>query len=88
MNQFKPRILIVFYSMYGHVFRMAKAIAEGVQEARAESLIRQVAELIPKESWNEGIKKAKETMKNIPSYFNLSAKFYLGILSESLQEKI
>ncbi len=45
---------------------MAKTIAEGVREAGGESILVQVSELIPKERWNEKMKRAKETMKNIP----------------------
>lgn len=66
MNQPKPKILVVFYSMYGHIFAMAKKVAEGVREAGGEPIVKQVAELIPEEFWNDGIKKAKETMKEIP----------------------
>ena len=33
MNQTKSKILIIFYSMYGHIFRMANAAFEGVREA-------------------------------------------------------
>ena len=66
MSQSKPRILILFYSMYGHVFRMASAVAEGVREAGGEPILKQVAELIPEDRWNENIKRAKGMMKDIP----------------------
>ncbi len=66
MNQSQPKILILFYSMYGHVFRMANAVAEGVREADGEPILKQVAELISEEFWDENVKKAKESMKNIP----------------------
>lgn len=66
MSQYKPRILILFYSMYGHVFRMANAVAEGVREAGGEPILKQVAELIPEDRWNENIKRAKGMMKDIP----------------------
>lgn len=52
--------------MYGHVFTIAKAVAEGVRNADGEAILKQVAELIPKEKWNENMKKAKEMMKDIP----------------------
>jgi len=26
------KVLIVFYSMYGHIYKMAEAVAEGVRE--------------------------------------------------------
>ncbi|OIP92041.1 MAG: NAD(P)H:quinone oxidoreductase, type IV [Syntrophaceae bacterium CG2_30_49_12] len=44
------RVLIVYYSMYGHVHRMAEAVAEGVQDVKgAESLLRRVPETLPEE---------------------------------------
>ncbi len=66
MSQPKPKILVLFYSMYGHIFAMAKTVAEGVLEAGGEPIVKQVAELIPTEFWDDGIRKAKETMKEIP----------------------
>ena len=66
MNQSKPRIMILFYSMYGHIFQMANAVAEGVREGEGEVILRQVAELLPEEYWDENVKKAKEMMKDIP----------------------
>ncbi|KKN13694.1 hypothetical protein LCGC14_1003770 [marine sediment metagenome] len=66
MNQTKPKILIVFYSMYGHIFRMANAAVEGVNEGGGQAILKQVAELIPEERWDENVRKAKEAMKHIP----------------------
>ena len=66
MNQTKPKILIVFYSMYGHIFRMAKAAAEGVNEEGGQTILKQVAELMPEEQWDESVRKVKEAMKGIP----------------------
>jgi len=66
MKERKPKILVLFYSMYGHIFRMANAVVEGVREAGGEPILKQVAELIPEKFWNEDVKKAKESMKNIP----------------------
>lgn len=60
-----PKILIVFYSMYGHMHEMAKAAAEGVKNAGGEPVLRQAMELVPEEKWDENIKKAKEAMKDI-----------------------
>jgi len=65
MKENKPKILVLFYSMYGHIFSMANAVVEGVREAGGEPILKQVAELIPEEFWNEDIKKAKELMKDI-----------------------
>jgi NAD(P)H dehydrogenase (quinone) len=65
MKENKPNILVLFYSMYGHIFRMAKAVVEGVREADGEPILKQVAELLPEKFWSEDVKKAKESMKGI-----------------------
>lgn len=41
------RVLVLYYSSYGHVETMANAVAEGVREAGAEAVIRRVPELVP-----------------------------------------
>jgi NAD(P)H dehydrogenase (quinone) len=42
------RVLIVFYSMYGHVYQLARAVAAGAGEVDgAEVALVQVAELVP-----------------------------------------
>jgi len=66
MSRSKPKILVVFYSMYGHIYEMAKGLAEGVRETGGEPILKQVIELVPEELWNEDVKKAKEYMKDIP----------------------
>jgi len=44
------KVLIVFYSTYGHVYKMAQAVAEGVKTvAGAEVEIRRVPETLPQE---------------------------------------
>ncbi|KPK88909.1 MAG: NAD(P)H-quinone oxidoreductase [Deltaproteobacteria bacterium SM23_61] len=44
------KVLVVFYSMYGHVYRMAGAIAEGVKQVPgAEGILRRVPETLPEE---------------------------------------
>jgi len=44
------KVLIVYYSMYGHVHRLAEAVAEGVKEVSgAEALMRRVPETLPEE---------------------------------------
>ena len=66
MGQSKPKILVLFHSMYGHIYKMAEAVTEGVKEVGGEATLKQVAELVPEEFWNEDTKKAKELMKDIP----------------------
>ncbi len=63
------RILIVYYSMTGHVFRLARAVAQGVGEVEGtEVSLKTVEELLPKEVIEKkpAIKKAKEEQKDIP----------------------
>jgi NAD(P)H dehydrogenase (quinone) len=41
------KVLILYYSSYGHIEAMAGAVAEGVREAGAEAVIKRVPELVP-----------------------------------------
>lgn len=41
------RVLVLYYSSYGHVATMAQAVAEGVRETGAEAVLRRVPELVP-----------------------------------------
>lgn len=43
------KVLVLYYSMYGHVERMAEAVAEGARGAGAEVVVKRVAELVPPE---------------------------------------
>lgn len=43
------RILVLYYSTYGHTEAMAEAAAEGVRAAGAEAVIKRVPELMPPE---------------------------------------
>ena len=43
------RILILYYSSYGHIETMAYAVAEGAREAGSEIDVKRVAELVPEE---------------------------------------
>ncbi|MFU8767325.1 MAG: NAD(P)H:quinone oxidoreductase [Candidatus Methanoperedens sp.] len=66
MAENKPKILVLFYSMYGHVFAMANEVVKGVEEAGGVAVLKQVAELIPEDNWDDNIRNAKESMKNVP----------------------
>ena len=44
------KILVLFYSMYGHTFRRAQAVVKVGQEASCEAILKQVEEIIPEES--------------------------------------
>ena len=41
------KVSIIFHSLYGHVFTLAKAIEEGAKSAGAEVRLRRVKELLP-----------------------------------------
>ncbi|MBI5075911.1 MAG: NAD(P)H:quinone oxidoreductase [Nitrospirae bacterium] len=44
------KVLIVFYSMYGHIYRMAEAVAAGAREVEgAEIIVRRVPETLSEE---------------------------------------
>jgi NAD(P)H dehydrogenase (quinone) len=44
-----PKILVLYYSMYGHVEIMAKAVAEGARSANADVVIKRVPDTMPPE---------------------------------------
>jgi NAD(P)H dehydrogenase (quinone) len=62
------RVSIVFYSMYGHIYRLAEAQAEGAREVQdAEVSLFQVPELVPEDILEKsGAKKAREAFSHIP----------------------
>jgi NAD(P)H dehydrogenase (quinone) len=43
------RVLVLYYSSYGHIERMAGAVAEGARAAGAEAVIKRVPELVPED---------------------------------------
>ena len=62
------RVLIVYYSMYGHINRMAEAIAEGAKNVKgAEVVLRRVPETLPQEVLAKmGAVEAQKKFENIP----------------------
>jgi NAD(P)H dehydrogenase (quinone) len=64
----KTRILIVYYSMYGSVFKMAREVAEGAKSVPGtEVIIKTVPELLPEAVLaSPPVKAAKELQKDIP----------------------
>jgi NAD(P)H dehydrogenase (quinone) len=44
-----PKVLVLYYSAYGHIEKMAEAVAEGAREAGAAVDIKRVPELVPAE---------------------------------------
>jgi NAD(P)H dehydrogenase (quinone) len=43
------KVLVLYYSSYGHIERMAQAVAEGAREGGAQVTIKRVPELVPEE---------------------------------------
>lgn len=43
------KVLVLYYSSYGHIEKMAQAMAAGVREAGSEATIKRVPELVPEE---------------------------------------
>ncbi|MDW9363998.1 NAD(P)H:quinone oxidoreductase type IV [Sinorhizobium meliloti] len=43
------RVLVLYYSAYGHIETMAHAVAEGARSAGAEVAVKRVPELVPEE---------------------------------------
>lgn len=62
------KVLIVYYSTYGHVHKMAGAIAEGVKEVSgAEAVMRRVPETLPDEVLEKmGAVDAQKAMTHVP----------------------
>lgn len=62
------RVKIIFYSLYGHIHRMAEAVAEGAREVPgAEVELLQVAETLPQEVLAKmGAVDAKKSFAHVP----------------------
>ena len=62
------KVKVVFYSMYGHIYKMAESVAEGVREVEGtEVKLLQVPELVPEDILEQsGAKKAREAFAHIP----------------------
>jgi len=44
-----PKVLVLYYSSYGHMEKMAEAAAEGARSAGADAVVKRVAETVPAE---------------------------------------
>jgi NAD(P)H dehydrogenase (quinone) len=67
------KVLVLYYSSYGHVEAMAQAVAEGARSAGAEVSLKRVPELVPEEiARKSGIKLEQSapvaTVDELPSY--------------------
>ena len=86
------KVLVLYYSAYGHMEQMAKAAAEGAREAGAQVDIKRVAELVPAEvAKASGFKLDQDaeiaTPADLENYdaiiFGVSSRF--GIMSSQLK---
>jgi NAD(P)H:quinone oxidoreductase type IV len=64
----KTKVQVIFYSMYGHVWRLAEAVAAGAREVPgAEVELLQVPELVPDDVLEKsGAKAARKAFANVP----------------------
>ncbi len=62
------KVYVVFYSMYGHIYKMAEAVAEGARQVPgAEVKLFQVPELVPPEVLEKsGATAARKTFAHVP----------------------
>jgi NAD(P)H dehydrogenase (quinone) len=62
------KLLVVFYSMYGHIYRMAEAIAEGAKAVPGTQVnLRRVPETLPNEVLEKmGATEAQKAFSHIP----------------------
>jgi NAD(P)H dehydrogenase (quinone) len=61
-------VLIPFYSMYGHIYKMAVAVAEGVDQVEGvDAVLRRVPETLPSDVLEKmGAVEAQKTMSHVP----------------------
>ena len=62
------KVQIIFYSLYGHIWRMAEAVAEGARQvAGADVQVLQVAETLPEDVLAKmGAVEAKKAFAHVP----------------------
>ena len=62
------KVLVVFYSVYGHTYRMAEAVAEGAKEVPGTEVeLRRVGETLPEEILKQiGAIEPQKTFSHVP----------------------
>lgn len=61
------KVQVVFYSMYGHIYKMAEAVAEGARAAGADVQVFRVAELVPDDVLEQfGATQAQSALAHVP----------------------
>ncbi len=63
----KPRIMVLYYSMFGNNYLMAKAVCAGIESEGCEAVLRTVPELVSESviQSNPAMKKAREDQKGV-----------------------
>ncbi|GGC62337.1 NAD(P)H:quinone oxidoreductase [Chelatococcus reniformis] len=67
------KVLVLYYSSYGHIETMAEAVAEGVRAAGGEAVVKRVPETVPEEVAKAGHFKLEQaapvaTVDELPGY--------------------
>ncbi len=67
------KVLVLYYSSYGHVEQMAQAVAEGAREGGAEAVVKRVPETVPedvarKSGYKLDQKAPIATVEELPQY--------------------
>lgn len=63
-----PKVLVLYYSMYGHTHRMAQAIAEGAREVSGSQItLRRIPETLPEQTLaSMGALEAQKALAGVP----------------------
>ena len=67
------KVLVLYYSSYGHIEKMAEAVAQGARDAGAEVAVKRVPELVPEEIARKSHFKLDQaapiaTIEELPNY--------------------
>ena len=67
------KVLVLYYSSYGHIEKMAEAVAKGARDAGAEVAVKRVPELVPEEVARKSHFKLDQaapiaTVEELPNY--------------------
>jgi NAD(P)H dehydrogenase (quinone) len=64
----QTRLLVLFHSFYGNVYRLAEAVTEGARSSGGEVVIKQVPETVPEAVLSaSGALAAKKTFEHVPT---------------------
>lgn len=67
------KVLVLYYSSYGHIEQMAEAVAAGVRDAGSQAIVKRVPETVPedvarKAGFKLGQKAPVATVEELPDY--------------------